>query len=192
MASLRERNRSRAKRDIATAALKLFEDRGYQNTTVEQIARSAGVSSATFFRYFGSKEEVLFSDEAAAVDDMIARVAARSDRSMTLAALADPIATFVHNFLDDSGESQRQTRLVMTTPALEARSMRMRLRWEHALARQLADEDGCPPSASHVLLATLAIACLQAALWKWQSAPSGTEIGPTTRAMFAQAGKLND
>lgn len=192
MTSLRERNRTRAMRDIESAALQLFEEQGYENTTVEQIARSAGASSATFFRYFGSKEEVLFTNEQAAVEGMIALVAQRKDPSLTLAALADPIATFVHNFLDDGGDDfQRQTRLVMTTPDLEARSMRMRLRWEHALARQFAHETSRELSARDVLLSTMAIACLQAALWQWQSAPAGTEIGATTRAMFEAAAVLD-
>jgi len=191
MTSLRERNRSRTKRDIEIAALELFEQQGYQATTVEQIARRAGLSSATFFRYFGSKEEVLFSNDQDAVDEMVALVAQRDDRSISLAALADPIATFAHNFLDDdAAESQRQTRLVMTTRELEARSMRMRLRWEHALARQLADELGRELSAKEVLIANLAIACLAAALWRWQSSPRGSEIGEMTRDMFGQAADL--
>jgi len=188
MASLRERNRSRTRRDIEDAALGLFEEHGYETTTVEQIARAAGVSSATFFRYFGSKEEVLFANEAAAVDEMIALVAARADDSLSLAALSEPIAAYAHSFLDDDkSESQRLTRLVMTTRELEARSMRMRLRWERALARQLATEQHKPVSAEHVLIANLAIACLSAALWRWQSSPRGNQIGKTTREMFDRA-----
>ena len=48
--SLRDRNRSRTRRDIESSALELFESQGYQNTTVEEITRRVGCSSATFFR----------------------------------------------------------------------------------------------------------------------------------------------
>ena len=90
--SLRDRNRSRTRRDIESSALELFESQGYQNTTVEQITRRAGCSSATFFRHFGSKEDVLFANDQAAVDEIIRFIAERSDRSATLLALAAPVA----------------------------------------------------------------------------------------------------
>lgn len=188
MASLRERNRSRTKRDIESAALTLFEEQGYAATTVEQIARHAGVSQATFFRYFGSKEEVLFVNEQDAVDGLVALVASRRSSEQTLAALAEPVSEFAHNYLHDSdAETQRVTRLVMTTRELEARSMHMRLRWEHALARQFATENGRAIAGSDVLLANLAVSCLAAALWQWQSALEPVDVAQTTLEMFAAA-----
>jgi AcrR family transcriptional regulator len=188
MASLRERNRSRTKRDIESAALTLFEQQGYAATTVEQIVRRAGVSQATFFRYFGSKEEVLFVNEQDAVDGLVAQVAGRPDRSQALTALAEPVAEFARNYLHDpDAETQRVTRLVMTTRDLESRSMRMRLRWEHALARQLATERGEEVLGRDVLLANLAVACLSAALWQWQRADTPVDIERTTIAMFEDA-----
>jgi AcrR family transcriptional regulator len=188
MTSLRERNRSRTKRDIEGAALTLFEEQGYAATTVEQIVRRAGVSQATFFRYFGSKEEVLFVNEQDAVDGLVATVAGRSDRRQTLKALAGPVAEFVHNYLHDAdAETQRVTRLVMTTRELEARSMHMRLRWEHALAKHFAIENGRDIGGAEVLLANLAVSCMAAALWEWQSASEPVDIEKTTRQMFARA-----
>ncbi|MUL49446.1 TetR family transcriptional regulator [Mycobacterium sp. CBMA293] len=188
MASLRERNRSRTIRDIEAAALTLFEEQGYSSTTVEQIARRAGVSQATFFRHFGSKEEVLFVNEQDAVDGLVALVAARSDQSQTLAALAQPVAEFGHNYLHDpDAETQRVTRLVMTTRDLEARSMRMRLRWERALAKQFATERGADVAGGDVLLANLAVGCLAAALWQWQAHPEPVDIAEATTQMFSAA-----
>jgi AcrR family transcriptional regulator len=188
MASLRERNRSRTKRDIEDAALALFEEHGYAATTVEQIARSAGISPATFFRYYGSKEEVLFVNEQDAVDGLVTLVAARTDRTGSLSALADPISEFAHNYLHDPDfRTQRVTRLVMTTRELEPRSMRMRLRWEHALARQFAAERDAEVEGQDVLLANLAVGCLAAALWQWQAGLDPIDIEDATAKMFAAA-----
>lgn len=47
---------------LATAALELFEERGYENTTVIEIAARAGLTKSTFFRHFSDKREVLFGD----------------------------------------------------------------------------------------------------------------------------------
>jgi AcrR family transcriptional regulator len=55
-----ERNKARTRVSLATAAVRLFREQGYEATTVDDIARAAGSSSSTFFRYFGTKEDVLF------------------------------------------------------------------------------------------------------------------------------------
>ncbi|KOS55266.1 TetR family transcriptional regulator [Rhodococcus rhodochrous KG-21] len=190
--SQRDRNRNRTRRDIESAALELFEKQGYQGTTVEQIARSAGCSSATFFRHFNSKEDVLFANDRAAVDEIARYVAERTDTEATLGALADPIASFAKTFLTDAtSEAQRLTRLVMTTRDLEARSLRMRLLWEHAIARQLDSEspDGSA-RVDHILVAGLAVSCLSTALWEWQQPDAAVDIFTATKHAFTRAQQL--
>lgn len=195
MPSLRERNRHRTRREIEAVALELFETQGYEATTVEQIAQGAAVSSATFFRYYGSKEEVLFANERSAVDEMVKLVAQREDRSISVIALAEPIATYARTFLGETtSDAQRLTRLVMTTRALEARSMRMRLRWEHGIARQLARERGSDSDSTtfdDVLTAGLAVSCLSAALWNWQKPDTPDSIFDTTLRAFERSAELN-
>src|SRR5690348_7990189 len=56
--SLRERNRERTRQEIVESALKLFQELGFENVSVEMICESAGVSRATFFNYFPQKEMI--------------------------------------------------------------------------------------------------------------------------------------
>jgi AcrR family transcriptional regulator len=59
---LRERKKARTRAAIQSQAIRLFRDRGYDSTTVEQIAEAAEVSQSTFFRYFPTKEDVVMYD----------------------------------------------------------------------------------------------------------------------------------
>jgi AcrR family transcriptional regulator len=61
--SLRERKKMRTRLAIRHEALRLFEQQGYANTTVDQIAEAADISPRTFYRYFGTKEALLLSDD---------------------------------------------------------------------------------------------------------------------------------
>ena len=61
--SLRDEHKAHTERSLRDAALKLFASQGYDTTTIEEVAEKAGVSARTFFRYFPTKESVLYLHE---------------------------------------------------------------------------------------------------------------------------------
>jgi AcrR family transcriptional regulator len=65
---------------LIEAAFALFEERGYESTTVDQIADRAGVGRTTFFRTFRSKEDVIFPDHEAVLNSIAAPRSSRSPR----------------------------------------------------------------------------------------------------------------
>jgi AcrR family transcriptional regulator len=113
--SLREQKKLAAWRAIHDAAIRLFDDQGFEATTIEQIAEAAGVSRATFFNYFPSKEAVVFEQDPAAREDWKALMDARSDD--------EPLWTSLTAVLTGFAESLRarmplQRRLKAQSPAL--------------------------------------------------------------------------
>jgi AcrR family transcriptional regulator len=186
---LRERNRARTYADITEAALDLFTRQGFDATTVDQVAAAAGISPATFFRYFASKEDVLFTDEATSAAELVTAVAARSDRDhSSVRALAEPVVAFAESIPGPtSPNGRRLTELVMTTPSLASRSLRIRLHWDRDVAAQLASEAGlASPGLQHTVVASVAVSCLTSALRHWPDS-SPRSLASLVREAFEHA-----
>lgn len=113
--NLRERKKLAAWRAIRDAAMRLFDEHGYEATTIEQIADAANVSRATFFNYFASKEAVVLDRDPQARDQWRALLEARPDD--------EPLWTSLAAVLLDYNESLRdrmplQHRLKVQSSAL--------------------------------------------------------------------------
>jgi AcrR family transcriptional regulator len=85
--SLRERKKARTRRALVEAALRLFAERGFEATTVADIAEAADVSPRTFFTYFPAKEDVLFADVQDRIDRLRDALAKRAPDESFLDAL---------------------------------------------------------------------------------------------------------
>ena len=75
--SLRQRKRQRTRKELIDAAMRLFAIKGYEQTTVAEIAAAAGVSTKTFFNYFAGKDEVLFPYLSRRIDAAVALIQQR-------------------------------------------------------------------------------------------------------------------
>ncbi|MCG5220075.1 TetR/AcrR family transcriptional regulator [Streptosporangium sp. KLBMP 9127] len=114
--------RSPVSRRLAEAAVALFGERGYDETTVDDIAARAGVSRSTFFRHYRSKEDVIFPDHDALLAKVDARLRA-STADTAIVAVCDAVRIVLAHYVEDAEVSLRRYRLVGQVPALRDREI---------------------------------------------------------------------
>lgn len=138
--SLRERKKQRTRLALEEAALDLFERKGFDATTIEEVAAAADVSPRTLFRYFATKRDLIFGDTERYLAQLLGLVRARPRAEAPLVALA---AAFVELApLMDSTLTARQMALARANPALRRHWAVTREAWADALAGELALRHG--------------------------------------------------
>lgn len=141
MQGLRERKKAKTYTAIQEHAFRLFRERGYAATTVEQIAAAAEVSQTTFFRYFPAKEDlVLRADfDRAALDEFRDRLNDVAPLEAMRQALA---AVHVRMPASEYERWREGTRLVLSVPELRARMLDKFFRTSQLFAEILAEHGG--------------------------------------------------
>jgi AcrR family transcriptional regulator len=162
----RERKKLETRTALEAAALRLFAERGYEQTTVDDIAEAADVAVRTFFRYFQSKQHVLFGDVALGIAARL-RTALR-ERPATETPVEAVGAALGAMELDDA-EQQRQVldrlRLLQRLPELGGTYHLLFQQLHDVIAEEVAERTGKPVTDLHPqLLAAAATGALKAAL----------------------------
>jgi AcrR family transcriptional regulator len=162
---------------IQAEALRLFTEKGFEATTIEEIAAAADVAPRTFFRYFPAKEEVVFWPVYRPL--LGGLMAARPDESAVQAlchAIVDGLSTF---YDQDRERVLDRIKLAFRTPALHPRLRQEQATSARAMAAVLAQRLGMSPDHLEVRAMAAAVA---AALWvaveEWQAAGGQVELGP--------------
>lgn len=115
---LRERKKAQTRDALVAAALGLFAERGYDATTIEDIADAADVSPRTFFRYFASKDDVLFSGFPDATTEFLELLDARPTDEPVISSLRHAALELSHRELDDVDATRLILSLVTDTKSL--------------------------------------------------------------------------
>jgi AcrR family transcriptional regulator len=150
---LRERKKARTKAAIQEAALRLFGAQGYENTTVEQIAEAAEVSPSTFFRYFGSKEDVVIYD---ALDPLIIEAYRRQPPGVTALEAMQQAMHEVWGALSPAevDEQLERGRLAYEVPALRERYVLELVRTVGMMGELVAERLGRPADDFEIRVVT--------------------------------------
>src|ERR1700748_3754474 len=115
---LRERKRQQTRERLTRMAMALFRERGFEATTLDDIAAAADISRRSFFHYFASKEDVIFAWHAETTAALVAAVAARPADESMLTAAENAIVAIARQL--DSDEALAIARLKQDNPALQA------------------------------------------------------------------------
>jgi AcrR family transcriptional regulator len=108
---------------LQRAALTLFGERGFDNTTVADIAEQAGLTKRTFFRYFADKREVLFSGSAQLVELFVTAVAAAPESTAPLDAVTAALDAGAAMFEEMREFATRRQEIIAANPELQEREL---------------------------------------------------------------------
>ena len=129
--------RGTVRQELTAAAITLFQANGYDRTTVDEIAETAGVARRTFFRHFRSKEDAVFPDH----DDCLRRVQAHLDAADPTAAPFALMISAAHLVLEmyaaDRDLAVRRYRVIREVAPLREREITTTSRYQRAFAEYL-------------------------------------------------------
>lgn len=137
---LRQRKRLQTRERLTRAAMALFLERGFEATTLDDIAAAADISRRSFFHYFASKEDVVFAWQEESTAALIAAVAARPAHESMLTSAENAITAMVRQI--EPGEAIAMACLKRDNPALQARDQVKYEKLERALADALSKRAG--------------------------------------------------
>ena len=133
---LRERKKQNTRETIARVALQLFAERGYEHTTLAEIADAADISRRTIFAYFETKEDILFSDVPALLEQLGQTLEQRPPGSTTVDALRDFLTSGVP--MDD--RAMLRAKIIHTDERLRLSKRARFARVEELIAESIATD----------------------------------------------------
>lgn len=189
-AGLRERKKQRTREALIDAAFELFASKGFEATTVDEIAEAVEVSPRTFFRYFGSKEDVATSLQRQQFVEVYAALDARPPDEPVITALRGACVEVLRAYEEDATENLQfacVTQLVQESPAVMARSLEICAEQLDELSRRVAARMGVDPIADPrpKLVASVASAALQVAVRAWRENEPDQKVSDLADRAFA-------
>ena len=187
---LRERKKARTREALQEAAMDLFSRQGFDRTTVEEIAAACEMSPRTFFRYFPTKEDVLFGDSEQRSTTLVETLVARPLDLPPLAAIHAAMRTISLTYDDERDVLVARAAIVQGSPGLRAYKVEHQRGWEEALVAGLlrrsdTAHDSLTPEEIRLITA-VSMAAFRAAYETWLDEPDQPDIVALVDHAFEQ------
>lgn len=182
----RERKKRETREALATTALELFAEKGFDETTVEEICDTVDVSTRTFNRYFPQKSDVLFVDQDSRLAKLAGALGRRPPQEALLAAIEEACVEIVE---DPAFEPQllARARVLDSSKNLEAENLRIHDDWATVIGdfvSRRADSGKFDDSEAR-LVGMCAVAAMLSARRRWLEMDGNGRYSTQVRAMFA-------
>lgn len=144
--SLRAMKKAQTREALAASALALFGERGFDRVTIDDIAKSAGVSRRTFFRYFASKESSVFPEYAARLDAFVDLVEADTAED-PFDRVVSAMMILAVRYMEERSAHLLRWKVIASSVALVAYERELDMSWESEIATCLGADDDDPERA---------------------------------------------
>jgi AcrR family transcriptional regulator len=188
--SLRTRKKDQTRRALLDTADRLFHQKGYEATTLDEICEQSDISLRTFFRYFESKRDLALYDNMrnmGRLRDLLARVRSPAEGMEELESLYD---FFAMEFEQDK-KAQSRLFLMMREPALASRALMLDLGSEARMATAFSGGGKGDAAANARLLAILIVGGIRHAVSEWVASDGKTSLRDSIKAVFRAARRAN-
>jgi AcrR family transcriptional regulator len=159
--------------------MQLYVERGFEQTTVAEIAKRAGLTARTFFRYFADKREVLFAGSADLQEHLVRALQAAPDSASPMQAVSAALDVAATLLGQHHEHSRKRQSIIDANAELRERELIKMASLSAALAEGLRRRDVPEPDAS--LAAQTGIVVLRVAFERWVSEAHGADLSQSIR-----------
>src|SRR6185312_7903943 len=159
---------------LSQAAMELYVERGFEQTTVAEIAERAGLAERTFFRYFADKREALFGGAGGLQDRLVTTLAASPPAMAPIDAVAAAVEAAAGMMQERRAFARQRRAVIAATPELQERELIKLATLAAALADTLRQRGVAEPTAS--LAAEAGIAVFKVAFQRWVDEPGDSDF----------------
>jgi AcrR family transcriptional regulator len=184
---LRQRKQERTRRQLTEAAFRLFTTRGFDATSIDDIVDTVEVSRRTFFRYFGSKEQVVLAWLDQMGKDLRAELARQPSEAHPFAALRKVLTALAQQYAANRKRTFAIAKLISQTPSIGAHHREKLIGWERGFAEQLAARLGVHPERDMLprLIASIGVNTLHIAVETWIGDVGRRDLGAVVDEAFS-------
>jgi AcrR family transcriptional regulator len=170
---------------LHSSALELYASKGFEETTVAEIAQAAGLTERTFFRHFADKREVIFGGAELFQQGFLEGIAAAPEDATPLEVVISAVTTAAASFTEDRRTSSRQrTQVIAANPQLQERELQKMSSLATAIAAALRERGIREPAAT--LAAESGVTVFRMSFTQWIANGAERPLVDIERDLFAE------